>query len=452
MARDVYAIVFGLFLGLLILKLGNPVVLDQKIDAPTTLNEAWLYAWPVHWGFWLVAPLVLAGAVLGLAMRAWWPGRRWLWVLPAIWLGWQVVSGMRSVDERLTAGVLLHFGSCVACYLLGALVLADRRSFHWMLTGLLAGFTFCLVRAANQKLVEFPQERLLLIEGERAGWTNFNPGMLIQLKRDRVIVTTNGVDVANPAILAKYEKGRVHGTLVYPNALAGAVLLLWPVLLAVAVETTRRFTRATRTAIIALAALLGLAALVWTGSKLGWLIFMALAGVWLVHLPWPRRLKWTVLGAVILAGSILFVVRFHGYFAAGATSAGARFDYWRAAAHIAGQHPWTGTGPGTFQRPYALLKSPAAEMTRLAHNDYLEQFSDSGIVAGISYAAWILLALSVTGRRIWKSRDPIPFAIFLGLLGWFGQGLGEFGLYIPALAWPAFALLGWMVGGGAKEP
>ena len=91
-------------------------------------------------------------------------------------------------------------------------------------------------------------------------------------------------------------------------------------------------------------------------------------------------------------------------------------------------------------------------MTRLAHNDYLEQFSDSGIVAGISYAAWILLALSVTGRRIWKSRDPIPFAIFLGLLGWFGQGLGEFGLYIPALAWPAFALLGWMVGGGAKEP
>jgi hypothetical protein len=34
------------------------------------------------------------------------------------------------------------------------------------------------------------------------------------------------------------------------------------------------------------------------------------------------------------------------------------------------------------------------------------------------------------------------FAIFIGLLGWFVQGVGEFSLYIPALAWTAFTLLG----------
>jgi len=32
------------------------------------------------------------------------------------------------------------------------------------------------------------------------------------------------------------------------------------------------------------------------------------------------------------------------------------------------------------------------------------------------------------------------------LLGWSIQGVVEFGLYIPALAWPAFLFLGWLLG------
>jgi O-antigen ligase len=101
-----------------------------------------------------------------------------------------------------------------------------------------------------------------------------------------------------------------------------------------------------------------------------------------------------------------------------------------------------GTGPGTFQRPYEQLKSPEAEMARLAHNDYLEQFSDSGIVGGVFYAAWIVLSLATIGRQVWRFGEPMTFALFAGLLGWFVQGFGEFSLYIPALAWTAFTLLG----------
>jgi hypothetical protein len=36
----------------------------------------------------------------------------------------------------------------------------------------------------------------------------------------------------------------------------------------------------------------------------------------------------------------------------------------------------------------------------------------------------------------------MTFALIAGLLGWFVQGLGEFSLYIPALAWTAFTFLG----------
>ena len=150
-------------------------------------------------------------------------------------------------------------------------------------------------------------------------------------------------------------------------------------------------------------------------------------------------------GSVVL-GLGVFAVRFHHYFEAGATSAGARFDYWRAAVQTTAAHPLFGTGPGTFQRPYARLKSPDSEMARLTHNDYLEQFSDSGILGGLAYTAWIVLALTVVGKKLWRSDDHFSFAIFLGLVGWFAQGFGEFSLYIPALAWTAFTLLGSIIG------
>ncbi len=81
-------------------------------------------------------------------------------------------------------------------------------------------------------------------------------------------------------------------------------------------------------------------------------------------------------------------------------------------------------------------------MARLTHNDYLEQFSDSGIPGGIFYLVWVVTVLVIAGKNLWKTDDPILFAIFLGVLAWFVQGLGEFGLYIPALAWTAFLLLG----------
>jgi len=450
--QELYALAFGLFLGLAIVKFGNPVILDHKIPPPASLSEALADSWPSHWGNWLLAVLAVPGIWLVIVNRPRWPGNAWLWVLPTVWFGWQLVSATRTADRALTAVTVWQFAGCLACYFLGALVLGHKHTMKWLLVGVLAAFAFCLVRAVNQRLIEFPQDRRALLEGERTGWTNFPPEVFQQMKRDGFIITTNGVDVTNPAIIAKYEKGRVHGTLVYPNALAGVVLLLWPLTLVVAVNGTQPFRSFTRWTVIVLALLLGVAGLFWTGSKSGWLIALVLGGVWVFWLDWPRRWKTVVFLTMMTAGLAVFAFRFQGYFAAGATSVGARLDYWRAAVQITGEHKLFGSGPGTFQRPYALIKSPEAEMARLAHNDYLEQFSDSGLIGGISYAAWIGLLLLTLGRRVWGLKDdPLLFAVFAGLLGWILQSLVEFGLYIPALAWPAFSMLGWLMAWGAND-
>jgi hypothetical protein len=393
------------------------------------------------------------------------------------------------VDAFLTATTLWQLGGCVACYFIGALVIGapasgparwsssfslsgntlkrelqpdsragpeagpphSRNAFPLLLIGILIAFAFCLVRAVDQRLFEFPASHQMLVEGERTGWTNIPPEMLLEMKHDGSVITTNGVDVANPAMLARVAKGRVMGTLVYPNALAGLILLLLPVSLALAFNSTRQMKPPIRGAVITMSCLLGGLGLFWSGSKAGWLIGLALAGIWLFRLNGSARLKWAMFTTVLLIGLAVFALRFHNYFASGATSVGARFDYWRAAAQTTREHPLFGTGPGTFQRPYAQIKSPDAEMARLAHNDYLEQFSDSGIIGGIGYAAWIGLALIIVGQHAWRSGGYLQFSLFLGLLGWFVQGLVEFSLYVPALAWTAFTLLGCLLRMSANQ-
>jgi O-antigen ligase len=466
------AVVFGFFLGLCIWKFGNPVILDSKITPPATPAEFWDDAWPTHWAGWMLLPLALTGLVTACFKKLRRPGTKWIWLPPCLWFGWQLFSALKTVDASLTTATLAQFSGCLACYFLGVFLFRREQAWPWLLAGLLAAFTFCLVCAVDQRLFEFPQSRRMLVEGEQVGWTNYSPEAVLEMKREHVIITTNGMDVANPAILAKFGKEppanasgskrllyelfapspRVNGTLVYPNALAGLILLLFPVSLVVVFNNTRQLRPAIRMAVIVLALFLGFAGFFWTGSKLGWLIALAVGGVYLWRLKWPARLKWAVLILVLLAGLGIFAVRFHNYFAAGATSVGARFDYWRAAAQTALAHPLSGTGPGTFQRPYAQIKSPTAEMARLTHNDYLEQFSDSGILGGFFYTVWIFSALALIGRRVWNFGAPMTFAIFIGLLAWFVQGLGEFGLYIPALAWTAFTLMGCLAGNQIDKP
>jgi hypothetical protein len=444
-------LVFGCFLGLAVLKFGNPVILDKQVGTPGNLAEVLSFAWPARWAYWGLLPLLCLAGCVAWQTRSRWPVSRTLAALPLLWLGWQFVAAFRSVDGQLTSAVLWHFVGCVGCYGFGVLIVARERALPWVLVGLLAAFSWCLVRAVNQRVVEFPRERADLVLGEQTGWTNYPPELVAQMRAANIIVTTNGLEVANPHILAKYAKGRVHGTLVYPNALAGLILLLLPVALAIAFTRTGRLRGWLRGVVVGLTVFLGAAGLFWSGSKLGWLVAVAMIGVWLLRFGWPRRLKVAVVAYVVVGGLALFVWRFENYLTGGAKSLGARFDYWQVASQVFVRNPVFGSGPGTFQRPYADLKSPESEMARLVHNDYLEQFSDSGLVGGLSYLAWIFLALIASGRVAWQSGDVVAQAGWLGLAGWFAQGIGEFGLYVPALAWSAFTLLGTLLGSASRN-
>lgn len=480
--QRLFALVFGAFLGLCILKWGNPVILDAQIPMPRDAAEWLQQPWPSR----LAAPVLMVLAVVGVMVtrpRDALMERRLptvLLLLPALWMLWQSLAAGRSIDPVLTGLTLPQLAGCIACYGLGFLALGPALRSGWLWAGIIAGLGLCLNKAAQQHLFELRQDYQVLMEGEATGWTNFTSATLAEMKANLLVIRTNGVDIANPAILDKMKRARVNGTMVYPNALAGMILLLLPACLAVLATVSASLKASVRRLVLASFGGLGLVCLYWTGSKAGWLVALGVGAVALLLRPGSARRK-AALVALLLAGGLgLFGLRFAGYFAKGATSAVARADYWKAAVQNTRAHPIWGSGPGTFQRPYARLKAPESEMARLVHNDFLEQASDSGLPGFALYTAWIGGLLWTLGRQVsgatrsslveatdsaatsaapsrpeaagglvWPEADRrrLEWAVFLGLLGWFAHGLAEFGLYIPASAWTAFTLAGALLAG-----
>src|ERR1043166_3755944 len=95
-AEELFALAFGLFLGLAIVKFGNPVILDPFITVPRKGSQYLHDTWPPSWAAQLLVPFALAGAWLAIVRKARWPDGRLLWVLPLVWFTWQFVSATQT--------------------------------------------------------------------------------------------------------------------------------------------------------------------------------------------------------------------------------------------------------------------------------------------------------------------------------------------------------------------
>lgn len=444
--EGVFAGAAGLWLALALIKFGNPVILDQQIHAPANLDELLIHSWPVAWGYALLALVFIVGCKFWRWRTA---APTWLLVVPLVWLGWQFVSATQTVDRALTAATLPHFVACVGAFYLGLFALArvTRLGPFWL--GLAGGFVVVLI----------------------AGWKQHFGGLE---ETRRFFYSLPDWQSYPPEFLKKVSSNRIYSTLFYPNALAGVILLLLPASLSM-VWQAGRASLTLRRSLVGVIGVLGLGTLYWSGSKSGWLIAMGQASLALARAPIRTRAKLIVLALALSAGLSVFWFKYQDYFGRGATSVTARFDYWRAAQQTLATRPFLGSGPGTFMVSYKKLKPPEAEMTRLAHNDFLQQGSDSGWPGLLAYAAWILGGIAVlhgrwesgkgrktAGEKVgkWASESwrtstcplshLLTFSVWLGLTGMALQSFVEFGLYIPALAWPFFLLLGWLLGGNLR--
>jgi len=427
----IVCLLIGAWLGIALLKFGNPVVFEGMFPPPKDFTQILYLQWPAKWGFAGVAILALLAIPLFRFPKK---VPKWIVLLPAIWLVWQWVATFDSIQPQLSRLTALHFTFVVAFFYLGLLATSGvgRSLFIWI--GIGVGFLLVLSSGFNQQFGELEATAEFY---EKLSRGEHPPEIQQEYDTPRFRAMWD-----TPLFRHKVQSKRVYSTLFYPNTLAGVLILLTPGLLAATWFGLKDASSLSRKILPTLLGIGSVLCLIWSGSKAGWLVAMIVVALVLLRssIP-PKWRKHVIIGFAVLGLAVL-VGRNLEYFRKGAKSVGARTGYWIAAGQTFLDNPVTGAGPGTFGIYYAKLKPDDAEMARLAHNDYVQQASDSGAVGFLAYLVFIIGSLVLLYRSSAIQRQPIAFFIWVGLLGWGLQSATEFGLYIPAIAWPAFFLFG----------
>ena len=394
------------------LKFGTPVVLSAAVLPPQTIWEWIFFSWPNQ-----LLPLILAVATVGLALDSQWlPARRdWLWVLPGIFLVTQLVAAQTSICAATTTDTLLHFAVCVAVFYLAARYVRDSAAVAWVFGGLTLATLIVVVFAVQQYFGGLAATR------EYAATYGGNLPKDLQLR-----LTSN----------------RVFSTLVYPNALAGFLVVAFAPVLAWLWSCRLRVWLKWGTLLFVGGLMVFTLAL--TGSRGGFIAFAAMVLAGLVAA--SRRVWWTLAAAAVIAG-VFVTAQQAGLIRHGWASASARGDYWRGAVAIARDHPLFGTGPGTFGSIYPKYKTATTEEAQLVHNSYLQMWSDSGVAAAVVFALLWLVAIRDGFRLARRSGgDVAGIAVVAATTGWVVHGFLDFDLYVLGVAVPAFLLLGILQG------
>jgi O-antigen ligase len=427
-ASLVFPIMAGLFFFIAIVKFGTPVIIDRYnvIEAPQDMTSAFYDIWPPHWGAWLFVPVALAGLFAIEFDRV---KLHWALVLPLLWLGWEFVSAAQTVSPVLTKMTLTQFTICVSLFYLGVFARKGMSNPWPIWAGM--GLALCWAMRAGM------EQHFGGLEATRK-----------MVASSPLISGMHSKMLTDSEYLKRLASNRIFGTFGgYANSLAGGLVLLLPLTLVFVWRLTPKVRNPIRVLFVLIFGGCGLGCLYWSGSKAGWLVALVVGLVALGHSALPLKWRRWLICGVLIVGVAGFAYKYASFFQKQRNSVGARFTYWRAALIVTRHHPWLGTGPGTFQIPFAQIKNRADEMARLCHNDYLEQATDSGIFGFISYTGMIVTFLLLLYRYSIQNTplNWLNFAVWLGIFGLCLHSLVEFHLYVPALAWPMFFLCGWLM-------
>jgi O-antigen ligase len=266
-----------------------------------------------------------------------------------------------------------------------------------------------------------------------------------------------GVAVVFSGIVFSWAGGAdLHGLFGNKNHFAGYLLLLLPLALSALLRSeTRKETMA-----FGAAAILMACGLILSQSRGAWLALTPGLALVVMLQPKDRRTWFRLLGAGLLAVTLALALN-HAALqttawaslaavqdVAAATSGqqpegtlGPRLDYWQGALAIARDHPWLGTGPGTFASVFPAYQSNPSYYSKYAHQVLLQTLAEAGI-PGMLALLGLLLAFGWSVARGLPARLANPgatesvLAVGLagGLVASLAHNLVELDWYVPAIA------------------
>ena len=123
-----------------------------------------------------------------------------------------------------------------------------------------------------------------------------------------------------------------------------------------------------------------------------------------------------------------------------------RLYNWRSAIEIVKDHPFLGTGIGTFATVYPGYKFPQANEVHYAHNWYLQVASEMGIL-GLGALLWLLVTFikgSIKTLKSEKERSQraLLAGLLAGALAFLFHNLVDMDAYVPGIALLWWAVIG----------
>jgi O-antigen ligase len=406
------------------LKFGVPVIVQGGFIPPGTVLE-WLLPYS-SWPNELCIILVFAGFIWLVLDRERMLARvDLLFVLPLLWLLTQALAVPRTICPQATVDTLTLFATGVLLFYVGAWYVRDGASAAWVFGGVGLAVMLVCIKAFQQYFTEFEETRQFA--AAHLNLTDAPKDFLLRMTSNRPFAWFGG----------------------YPNALAGFLVVAFAPTLAWIHARGRGWNAAVRWLVLVFAGGVMIFCLVLTGSRGGVVAFgsMALVVFWCLAPKGGQRMAIVVVGLLVAVIGVLVLGQRAGSRRFSTSSLESRADYWRGAISIIKDHPWVGTGPGTFGSIYPKYKMALTEEAQAVHNNYLQMWSDSGVLAFVAFAGlWIVAVRDSFRLARQRTGDAAAVAICGALVGWSVHGLVDFDLYVPGVQLPVFILLGTVQG------
>ena len=403
------------------LKFGTPTMIQSAMPPPADGLEWLSFSWPNE----LAVILVFGGFIWLVLDRERMLARvDLLFVLPLFFLLAQALAVPGTICRQTTIDTLMLFAACVLLFYVGAWYARDGAATVHVFGGLALATLFVCLLAMQQ---------------------HFGG-----LDETREFAATH-VDAAKAPkdFLLRMTSNRVFGSFAYPNALAGFLVVAFAPTLAWIWVRARGWDARVKWLAVTFSGGVMVFCLLLTGSRGGVAAFgvMALTVLWCLVQKDGRRAVRAIAALVLALAVVIGLGRRGGFLHFGTKSLEARTDYWHGAIRIIEDHPWVGTGPGTFGSIYPLYKTALTEEAQAVHNTFLQMWSDSGVLAFVAFAVlWIVAVRDALRLCRERAGDVAAAAVCGALAGWTVHGLVDFDLYVPGVALPAFILLGTVQG------
>lgn len=123
-----------------------------------------------------------------------------------------------------------------------------------------------------------------------------------------------------------------------------------------------------------------------------------------------------------------------------------RMTYWQVGLLIARDHWLLGVGPGNFGTVYGYYRFLDAHTVRMAHNDYLQAFVDTGVFGFILFVGFWVYFVVWGGARVLRESDRstrfVLAGMYGGVLAFLVHAFFDFHFMNPSLAMLIFLVAG----------